>query len=112
MTDKRLGKIESVAFGRGGYQGSQFGLTLNFAGKGWDVSAFVDGWWDTSVKCTEHCKWTEDDRTAKRAEMCERVSRILHDAKVYDVADLKNKPVEVEFEGMVLKDWRVLTEVL
>jgi hypothetical protein len=36
----------------------------------------------------------------------------LKDAKVNSVDELKGKPVEVTFDGNMLKEWRILTEVL
>jgi hypothetical protein len=40
------------------------------------------------------------------------VSKLLKDAKVSSVDELKGKPVEVTFDGNMLKEWRILTEVL
>jgi len=40
------------------------------------------------------------------------VSKLLKEAKVDNVDKLKGIPVEVTFDGMMLKEWRVLTEVL
>jgi hypothetical protein len=40
------------------------------------------------------------------------VSSLLKDAKVNSVDQLKGKPVEVTFDGNMLKSWRILTEVL
>ena len=40
------------------------------------------------------------------------LSKTLKEAKVSDVKDLVGVPVEIEFEGNSLKDWRILTEVL
>jgi hypothetical protein len=40
------------------------------------------------------------------------VSKLLKESKVDSVEKLKGKPVEVTFEGNMLKEWRILTEVL
>jgi hypothetical protein len=40
------------------------------------------------------------------------VSKLLKEAKVNSVDKLKGIPVEVTFDGNILKDWRILTEVL
>jgi hypothetical protein len=40
------------------------------------------------------------------------LSKLLKDAKVRSVDKLKGIPVEAIFDGNVLKEWRVLTEVL
>ena len=109
---KELGKIESVSFGFGGYQEAMMGLSLGFSGKGWGVSDFISGSWQSSIKCDDHCKWKESDRTVARVGMVERIDKILTDAKVYSVDKLKGKPVEVTFDGNMLKEWRILTEAL
>ena len=41
-----------------------------------------------------------------------RLSKILKEAKVKSVYQLKGIPVEVTFEGNLIKEWRILTEVL
>jgi hypothetical protein len=40
------------------------------------------------------------------------VSKLLKDAKVDAVQKLQGIPVEVTFDGNLLKEWRILTEVL
>ena len=40
------------------------------------------------------------------------ISKLLTEAKVNSIDQLKGKPVEVEFEGNTLKGWRILKEVL
>jgi hypothetical protein len=40
------------------------------------------------------------------------VSKLLKEAKVNRVENLKDVPVEVTLDGMLLKEWRILTEVL
>lgn len=92
MTEKRLGRITSARFGHGGYQDACIGLSVSLGG--------------------ERSKWTEHDRDAEIAKSVRFLSTILKQAKVHDVAKLKDIPVEVEFDGMALKSWRILTEVL
>jgi hypothetical protein len=36
--EKKLGKIELVTFGHGGYQHCMLGLYVNLSGEGWGVS--------------------------------------------------------------------------
>lgn len=113
MERKELGKIQRVRFGHGGYQDAMIGLTLTFGGDGWGVSAFVSGFWDPcEMKHSEHCKWSEADRTKAQADLVVKISELLRDAKVNDVTKLLNVPVEVTFDGMMLKNWRILTEVI
>lgn len=110
--NKELGKIENVRFGFGGYQDAMFGLSLTFSGAGWGICDFVSGGWQSSIEGGGNCKWTEHDRNITRAAMVERIDKILTDAKVDSVDELKGKPVEVTFDGMTLKEWRILKEVL
>lgn len=112
--EKRLGKIENVMFGIGGYQKARIGLhvTLSFRGDDWGVADSRSAWDAEIIKCSEHCNWTEADRDKQYAEILRYVSKLLKDAKVDTVDELKGIPVEVTFDGYSLKEWRVLTEVL
>lgn len=107
---KELGKIQKAWFGLGGYQEAQVGLWLSFTGKGWGVgSGKVGGW---SFPPDAHAKWTLDDQTKTYATMVRDILDLLKQAKVDDVAKLVGIPVECTFEGMQLKSFRILTEVL
>lgn len=108
--EKRLGKIQEAEFGMGGYQDVCFGLSVTLGNDGWGVRDFK-GPWSQSIKADEHKKWTERDRDAELAEMAKFVDNLLRDAKVDYVSQLVGVPVEVTFEGMALKSWRILTEV-
>lgn len=112
MEEKALGKIEKVYFGYGGYQDMQFGLTvvLSFDGKG--CMDFIDGGWSENVKSDKYTKWTEEDRSNQRVEMIKKINKLLKDAKVKTIDELKGKPIEITNEGLTLKSWRILTEVL
>lgn len=112
MMDKKLGKIESVSFGYGGYNEAKFGLNLTFSGEGWGVTCFIGNAWGIDLECTQNCQWTEEDRDKSFADMCREVNQVMLDAKVYSVDKLLNKPVEVTFEDNLLKEWRILKEVL
>lgn len=109
---KELGKIGSVKFGIGGYQDCMIGLHVSLEGAGWGVSDTKSAWDSNLIEHTEHCKWTEADRSAQYDGIVRYVSDLLRAAKVSSVDALKGKPVEVTFEGMTLKSWRILTEVL
>lgn len=109
---KEFGKITRATFGFGGYQDANFGLTLTFEGKGWGIGEFVSAGWQEALKPGKHNKWTEDNRTKLRAEMCRKIDNILTEAKVMSIDKLVGIPVEVTFNGSSLEDWRVLTEVL
>ena len=61
----------------------------------------------------EHEIWNpEEDRSKQYDEIMRYVSDLLHTAKVDTVDQLKGIPVEATFEGMTLKEWRILDEVL
>jgi hypothetical protein len=40
------------------------------------------------------------------------IKTLLKQAKIHEVSDLKNVPIEMEFEDNLLKSWRILEEVL
>jgi hypothetical protein len=110
--EKKLGKIESVRFGLGGYQDSQLGLSVTLSASGWGVGDFKGNWDAERVKWTKHCNWTEEDRDKGYSETMRFLSKLLKESKVDSVDKLKGVPVEVTFDGNMLKEWRVLTEVL
>lgn len=110
--EKRLGKIESVRFGHGGYQDAMLGLSVTLSAKSWGVGDFKGNWDAELIKCTENTKWTEEDRDKGYSDTMRFLSKLLKDAKVDSVDKLKGVPVEVTFDGMSLKEWRILTEVL
>ncbi len=110
--ENRLGKIESVSFGVGGYQGAMIGIHITLGDGGWGVCDSKVAWDAEQVKHTEHIKWTEEDRDKQYSKIMRYISKILSEAKVDCVYKLKGIPIEAIFEGNMLKEWRVLTEVL
>jgi hypothetical protein len=110
--EKKLGKIESVRFGLGGYQEANLGLSVTLGNGSWGVGDFKGGWDAESIKWSENCKWTEEDRSKDYANTMRYLSKLLNEAKVSSVDKLKGIPVEVTFDGVMLKEWRILTEVL
>lgn len=110
--EKRLGKIKSVKFGIGGYQDCQLGIHFQLGGDYWGVGDSKSTWDPERIKCTEHSKWTEEDRTKNLNDIVRYVSSLLKDAKVDNVTELEGIPVECSFDGNMLKEWRILTEVL
>lgn len=112
MEKKALGKIEKVSFGYGGYQDIQFGLTVTLSFQGMGCIDFIEGGWSEDVKVDKYTKWTEKDRQIQRAEMVKKINKLLKDAKVSTIDQLQGKPIEVINEGLKLKSWRILTEVL
>ena len=112
-TETKLGRITAATFGRGGYQDVQFGLFLTFEGKSWGVCASKATWDPANLKPNgSGFQWTEDGRSAELADLCRFLSDTLKAAKKEHVGQLVGVPVEVTFEGNMLKAWRVLDEVL
>lgn len=110
--EKKLGKIGKVTFGHGGYDGVMLGMDFTFEGDSWGVGYSKSFWDSEKIKHTDSCKWSELDRDKYYADIMKYLSKLLKQAKVSDVNDLKDIPVEVTFENNMLKDWRILTEVL
>ena len=111
--DRKLMKISSVKFGLGGYQGAMIGLHLQFSGGSYGVGDSYKAFWDAeTIECSTISKWSEQDRDAAYSKLVRAVSKILNDAKVSSVDELKGKPVEVVFDRNMLKYWRILTELL
>ena len=114
--ETRLGKISKVTFGKGGYHEVQFGLFINLEFKGMDCyTSIISGWDAESLLPVEGCVWSEEDRSKGHDEICRKISKLLKDAKVESVHELKGKPIQATFEDGgfgQLKDWRILTEVL
>ena len=109
---KELGKIKSVKFGHSGYQDAQLCIQFTLGGEGWSVCDSKGGWDAELIKCDERCKWTEADRDKDYAETMRFISKLLKQAKVHDVSQLKDIPVECTFDGNLLKEWRILEEVI
>jgi hypothetical protein len=110
--EKRLGKIEAVSFGLGGYQGAMLGLHVTLGDGSWGVGDSKSNWDSEQIKWTENTQWTESQRDVYYSEIMRYVSKLLKEAKVDSVDKLKGKPVEVTFDGNQLVEWRILTEVL
>lgn len=109
MTGKILGKITSAEFGQVRDYPFLFGLQLDFKlGDG----SFIGSGSHYTINISAECRWEESERHAAIVKIIEHANKILEDAKVNYVAQLVNKPVEVEIEQNTFKDFRILTEVL
>jgi hypothetical protein len=93
----------------GGYQEAQVGISFTLGGEAWGVGDFW-GYW--AVERSKSTQWSEDDRLMSLGKTVMRIQKLLEDAKVQTVEDLKGIPVRVHFDGNTLKDWEVLKEVL
>jgi hypothetical protein len=109
--NKVFGKITSVEFGYGGYQDAMFGLNIELSGNGWECGDFY-GDWGIHIQPDKYSKWTEKDRTEKFAKMCTYINKLLIEAKITYISELKNIPIEATFRDNTLVSWRILTEVL
>ena len=109
---KELGKIEKCTFGFGGYQDRSIGLHITLS-MGNSKSSTSKAAWDANrVKPNENSSWTEADRNQYYAEIVRYISDLLAAAKVESVDQLEGVPIEITFNGLMLKKWRILTEVL
>lgn len=107
---KELGKIESIFFGKDDRGKLGLHITFTFGAKGVQWS---EGFWDLStVNHSENCVWTEKEREDLFLVLIKDISKYLNEAKVDKIDRLKNIPVELTFTGNLLKDWRILTEVI
>lgn len=108
--EQKIGVIEAISFGSGGYQNAMFGLTLLFKFPDGNITSFVDGGW--KGKRPQNAKWTERQREKQRALLCDKIIGVLNDAKVDNILQLRGKPVEVMLENDRLTGWRILTEAV
>ena len=107
--ETKLGKIQSVEFGFGGYQDAMIGISFTLSG---DWGGVNDFWGNWSCKPSKNAEWTTKDQVVNLGGVVMRIASLLEDAKVKDIADLKGVPVEVKFAGGMLQSWRILKEVL
>lgn len=95
---KELGKIQDVRFG---YNDFLFGLFLDIGGDSWGVTESV---------C--YNPKFHGDNSDHISNMLKEIRKLIEDAKVETVDQLKNIPVECSFDGNFLKEVRILKEVL
>lgn len=102
---KELGKIHAVRLGDGGYQDAAFGVTF-------DLGGFGDFWGFWRGDPRPGSEWTPDTQVERYGQAMHRLSQLMKDAKVSDMAELVGKPIELTIDRMTLVSWRILTEVL
>ena len=100
-----LGKIEKVEFG---FWDGRFGLQFKLFAGGWNVDDFWGGW----AHRPQHAQWTQESQDKDIAAIWHRLIQTMEEAKVQDYQKLVGKPIEVTTDGMMLKSWRILTEVI
>lgn len=106
IVEKKLGKIKKVYLG---LTDGRLGLQFELGSDCWGV---MTNWLGAWHKRSEHAKWTVQDQKNALGEAFLELGDILEKAKKRDVSQLVGIPIEATFDGMVLKDWRVLEEVL
>lgn len=109
MERKVLGKIKSAEFGRISDYPMYMGLVLEFT---FDGDCHVGDGGKFMTNMSKDCKWSAEERRLAIEERMDAVYKLLSDAKVRTVSQLKNKPVEITLESKTFKDFRILTEVL
>ncbi len=108
--EKRLGKIEKVHFGLGGYHDAMIGYSFTLSGEGWGVCTQWKGFWIQDYN--PNSKWEHQDRLNTLGQTILDLGQTLLAAKKTDIKQLVGVPIEATFDGNVLHDWRILTEVL
>lgn len=110
MTKKVLGKITSSQFGMVPDYPFLFGLQLQFAlAEGCGIGCGGK----YTVNVSPECQWLRHgEREQRITQIIDFLYQVLTDAKVHYVAELNNKPVEVEIENNTFVGFRILTEVL
>lgn len=108
MNDTILGKISKVFFGK---SDGRFGLWITLSST-WSVQTQYTCWDPIEVTPDENHKWTEEDRDMELIKIMNKVSELLKQARIDDINDLLNIPVEFSFSKGILSEWRILEEVL
>lgn len=108
MTGKFLGKIESVDFGQYPDRPFLMGIQLTFKFDNGGVGCGAK----YTINISDNCRWEKEERYEAIDKMIKHIDKLLTDAKVNYVSQLKNKPVEIEIEDNTFRGFRILTEVL
>lgn len=109
MDGKFLGRITFAEYGQCPDRPLMFGLQLGFKFAG--SEAYDGGRYVENI--SEEYEWDSDDQRQKIfMENLEKLNRILTNAKVRYVSDLKGRPVEIYIKNNTFEEFRILTEVL
>lgn len=107
--EKKLGKIKSVQFG---VEEGRLGIHFSLEGKEWCVVTSNSTLDFETINHDESCDWNEEQRSKRHDEIMKFVSKLLNQARVSNVSELKGTPIEVTMNNGLLMEWRVLTEVI
>lgn len=103
MEDKKIGKIKHVKIGKVGYQDIGWGIDFTFSLEGGSYGCGTSIWFNPHAK-------------SLNKELCfdayKEIFDLMEDAKIEDMTKFVDIPVEITFEGLTFKSWRILTEVL
>lgn len=106
----RLGKIQDIVFGFGGYNDAMVGFSITLSGKSWSVQDFKGCW---PFKPSKSAAWTYGGETRRLGQITRDMADILKRANVLTLDKLLGTPVEVIFDDSnTLKSWRILEEVI
>lgn len=104
--EKTLAKITKAELGHDG--DGRFGLNLVFTGSGIGCGTFEGTW----AQRSEHAQWSLADQAKAFADVMYLLRDTLTKAKRRHADQLVGVPVELTFEGNMLRSWRVLEEVI
>jgi len=107
--EKKLGKIKAVSVGFGGYDDAMFGVDFCLGGDCWSCGDFWGTW---ASPPSDGTSWTLADQSKFFADTTRRLIELCKQAKVLETENLVGKPIEITFENMSLKSWRILTECI
>jgi hypothetical protein len=101
---EKIGVIERVKCGIGGYQDCQVVFEFQLKGKGWETIHVMEcGWAHVSKedlqKPNSSYKWTHESRIQQMGEKFWEVIEVMKDAKVSELNKLVGKPVVVKFDS-------------
>lgn len=104
-----IGIVTKAEFGFGGHSNAMFGLSLEFKGDKWDIRTFVPAGWNENFNPEqEYCRWTEEERTKLRVDLCKLIDRTLFEHDLLYVSQLVGRRVSCIVEDNKLKDWKIL----
>jgi len=108
----KLGKIQSVRFGRLDPKNAIFGLRIEIGGDGWQQT-IEDQFPSHLYVEAEKAKISASDRTKQVLNCIKTLELLMIEARIVDVLQLINIPVAVDFDDAgKLISWRILKEVL
>lgn len=105
INERTIGKIAKARFGYYDESSGAFGFHFDLSGSGWGVGHSLLIFRGFGPACTP----AESEAAGRAMESAEQ---LLKDAKVHTLDQLVGKPVVVDFDGMVCRGFRIMTEVL